>query len=337
MKLLFELSKEHPSLPKDEIISCLNAEEIVYSIVDANENVLLIESKVNRDAIQKLAQRLSFTFYIDELLFSCSNSPNEIKIYASKHLITGDGTIAIRCKNRSENADSQQIVETLGEIYTKDRTVDLENPDIEMRVVITDTNVYVGLKISYVDRTLFEKRKVQYRPFFSPISLHPRLARALVNLSSIKKGETMLDPFCGTGGIVLEAGLVGANVIGSDVEEKMIEGCKKTLEFYEIKEHRLFCSDIGDIHKFINNYVDAVVTDLPYGKSTTTKGEDIQRLYSRAFENISKVLKKGGLAVIGLSNNEMISAGEKYFTLVDTYDFKVHRSMTRYFAVYKKI
>jgi len=145
-----------------------------------------------------------------------------------------------------------------------------------------------------------------------------------VNLSSIKKGETMLDPFCGTGGIVLEAGLVGANVIGSDVEEKMIEGCKKTLEFYEVKEHRLFCSDIGDIHKFINNYVDAVV-------------EDIQRLYSRAFENISKVLKKGGLAVIGLSNNEMISAGEKYFTLVDTYDFKVHRSMTRYFAVYKKI
>lgn len=336
MKLLFELSKEHPSLPKDEILSCLNAEEIVYSIVDANENSLLIESKVNRDAIQKLAQRLSFTFHIDELLFSCSNSPDEIKRYASKHLITGDGTIAIRWKNRSENADSQQIVETLGEIYTKDRTVNLENPDIEMRVVITDTNVYVGLKIADVDRTLFEKRKVQYRPFFSPISLHPKLARALVNLSSIKKGETMLDPFCGTGGIVLEAGLIGANVIGSDIEEKMINGCKKTLEFYEVKEHRLFCSDIGDIHKFINNYVDAVVTDLPYGRSTTTKGEDIQRLYSRAFENISKVLKKGGLAVIGLSNNEMISAGEKYFTLVDTYDFKAHRSMTRYFAVYKK-
>jgi len=336
MKLLFELSKEHPSLPKDEIISCLNAEEIVYSIVDANENVLLIELKTNCDVIQKLAQRLSFTFYIDELLFSCLNSPNEIKKYASKHLITGDETIAIRCKNRSENADSQQIVETLGEIYTKDRTVDLENPNIEMRVVLTDINVYVGLKIADVDRTLFEKRKVQYRPFFSPISLHPKLARALVNLSSIKKGETMLDPFCGTGGIVLEAELIGANVIGSDIEEKMINGCKKTLEFYEVKEHRLFCSDIGDIHKFINNYVDAVVTDLPYGKSTTTKGEDIKKLYSRTFENISKVLKKGGLAVIGLSNNEMISVGEKYFTLIDTYDFKVHRSMTRYFAAYKK-
>jgi hypothetical protein len=42
MKLLFELSKEHTSLPKNEIFSCLNAEEIVYSIVDINENELLI-------------------------------------------------------------------------------------------------------------------------------------------------------------------------------------------------------------------------------------------------------------------------------------------------------
>ena len=335
MKLLFELSKEHSSLPKDEILSCLNAEDIRYHIVESNENVLIIESKVNHDDVQKLAQRLSFTFYIDELLFSCSNSLSEIQKNASEHKINRDGKIAIRGKNRSSGINSQQIVKTLGEIYTKERDVDLTNPDIEMRVVITDTQMYVGLKISEIERTLFEKRKVQHRPFFSPISLHPKLARALVNLSSIKKGETLLDPFCGTGGIILEAGLVGARVIGSDIEEKMIKGCKKTLEFYRIKEYELFCSDIGDIHRHVSS-VDAVVTDLPYGKSTTTKGEDIQILYNRAFQSISQVLKKDGIAVVGLSDNEMISAGERYFTFVDTYDFKVHRSLTRYFAIYKK-
>jgi hypothetical protein len=37
-----------------------------------------------------------------------------------------------------------------------------------------------------------------------------------------------------------------------------------------------------------------------------------------------------------LSNKEMIPSGERYFTRVETYDFRVHRSMTRYFAVYKK-
>jgi len=218
MKLLFELSKEHTTLSKDEVISCLNAEEIIYTIIDVNENVLVIESDVNRYMIKKMAKRLSFTFYIDEFLFSCSNSLSEIQKYASKHMINREGTIAIRDKNRSANADSQQIVKTLAEIYTKERAVDLTDPDIEVRVVITDSNVYVGLKIADIERTLFEKRKVQYRPFFSPISLHPKLARALVNLSAIKKGETILDPFCGTGGILIEAGLIGARVIGSDIE-----------------------------------------------------------------------------------------------------------------------
>ena len=80
------------------------------------------------------------------------------------------------------------------------------------------------MKKTEIDRTCFEERKVQHRPFFSPISLHPKLARVLVNISAIKRDETLLDPFCGTGGILIEAGLIGAKVIGSDIEEKMIEG-----------------------------------------------------------------------------------------------------------------
>ena len=78
------------------------------------------------------------------------------------------------------------------------------------------------------------------------------------------------------------------------------------------------------------------MTDLPYGKSTTTKGENVSQLYERAFESISKVLKKDGRAVVGLSNRDMISIGEKYFSLVEKYEFRVHRSLTRYFAIYQR-
>ena len=173
------------------------------------------------------------------------------------------------------------------------------------------------------------------QPFFSPISLHPKLARALVNLSSIKKDETLLDPFCGTGGILLEAGLIGAKIIGSDIEDKMTEGCKKTLNFYKIKNYDLHCSDIGDIGSYIDK-VDAIVTDLPYGKSTTTRGEKIDNLYLRAFESMSKLLKKGRKAVVGISNKDYLSIGKKYFSLVEEHDFKVHRSLNRNFAVFEQ-
>ena len=115
----------------------------------------------------------------------------------------------------------------------------------------------------------------------------------------------------------------------------MIDGCKKTLDFYNIKNYELFHSDIGDIDKFIDK-TDAIVTDLPYGKSTTTKGEKMDILYERAFKNMSKLLNKGRKAIIGLSNKDFINLGEKYFSLKNIHKFRVHKSLIRYFVVYEK-
>lgn len=336
MKILFELSKEHKKIPTDEVLSVLNANDIKYEIDESNENILIIKSEVKKKIIKKISNQLSFTYYIDEFIFSSSNKLDEIKNSAKEFKIKEKGSIAIKYKKRSISVKSQHIIETIANIYTIQRKVDLINPDIEIRVLITDDKVYVGKKIYEINRSKFEMRKVQNRPFFSPISLHPKIARSLVNISQIKKDETLLDPFCGTGGILLEAGLIGAKIIGSDIEEKMIEGCKKTLDFYNVLEYKLFESDIGSISEIIKKPIDAIVTDLPYGKSTTTKGEDIKILYKRFFESIKNIIKKEGFVIIGLSNPNLISLGEKYLKLVKIYDFKVHRSMTRYFAVYKK-
>lgn len=335
MRYLFELSKEHKTVPKAEILASLQSENINYNIFESNEDVLIIETASKENKFMELSNRLSYTFFIDKFFFSCEPIIQQIKSRSLKSNLVKGGSIAVRYKNRSDNISSQPIVKTLADIYTKNRDVALENPDNEIRSLITDSKIYVGLKVAEINRSQFEERKIQYRPFFSPISLHPKLARALVNLSSVKKGETLLDPFCGTGGILLEAGLIGAKIVGSDIENKMIEGCKKTLDFYNIKNYTLHCSDIGDINQFVTK-VDAIVTDLPYGKSTTTRGEKIADLYSRAFENISNLLKDGMKAVVGLSNKDFISIGEKYFSLVEEHNFKVHRSLNRNFAVFKK-
>jgi tRNA (guanine10-N2)-dimethyltransferase len=335
MKYLFELSKDHETIPISEVLACLKAENINYQILDSNEDVLVINTDAGYGTIKTISDRLSYTYYVDEFLFLCSPIPDEIKKYALKNPIEHKGSLAVKYKNRSKTIDSQSVVKSLAEIYTQNRKVSLKDPDIEIRGVITDSTVYVGLKLFELNRSQFEDRKVQFRPFFSPISLHPKLARALVNLSCIKKEEVLLDPFCGTGGILLEAGLINARVVGSDIEEKMIDGCKETLEHYNIKSYQLFCSDIGDIDKNVDK-IDAVVTDLPYGKSTTTKGEEKNLLYQRAFENISNVLKQRGRAVIGLANQDLISYGEKYLSLLEKHEFKAHRSLTRYFCVYEK-
>ena len=335
MNYLFELSKEHKTLPKAEILACLQAEDIDNEIIESNEDVLVISTNSKNDQIKDLSSRLSYTFHIDELLYHSKPDINSITNRSINNSLKREGSIAIKYKNRSKNIDSQPIVKALANIYTKDRDVALENPENEVRGFITDSKVYVGLKIAEINRTQFEERKVQYRPYFSPISLHPKLARALVNLSAVKKGETLLDPFCGTGGILIEAGLIGVNVIGNDIEEKMIEGCKKTLDFYKVKNYELYHLDIGNLNRHTAK-VDAIVTDLPYGKSTTTKGEDMRNLYKRAFKSMSTILKEGGIAVIGLSNENLISFGKEHFTIIEKFDFKVHKSLVRHFVVFKK-
>src|SRR4030042_856386 len=114
----------------------------------------------------------------------------------------------------------------------------------------------------------------------------------------------------------------------------MIEGCRKTLDFYHIQNYELFCSDIGDIEQHIPK-IDAIVTDFPYGRATTTKGEHLQELYERTFDHMHQVLKKGKRIVVGLSNSGMIPLGEQYFSLVEVHPMRVHRSLTRYFTVYQ--
>ncbi len=334
MKYLFELSKEHKTFPTSEIKCILKANNVEYKIIESNKDIFLIETKNSRK-IEETFGRLSFTFFVNKFLFACNPEQEKLGKHAENKNFDFKGSIAIRYKNRSKNINSQKIVRTLADVFTKNRKVDLKTPDIEIRALITDSKVYVGKKIYDVNRSKFEKRKVQFRPFFSPISLHPKIARALVNLSCVKKNQTILDPFCGTGGIIIEAGLMGIKVFGSDIEEKMVEGCKKTLDYYNIKNYKLISTDIGKIDKYFTR-VDAVVTDMPYGKSTTTKGEKMKELYKRSFQNISKILKENHRAVIGLSDKKMINLGKKYLKLYEIHSFRSHRSLTRFFAVFEK-
>jgi len=79
MNFLFELSKEHKTLPNSEIRSCLQSEDIEYKIVDSNEDALVIEADISKNKIQRLADRLSMTYFIDQVLFFSSTEKEILK------------------------------------------------------------------------------------------------------------------------------------------------------------------------------------------------------------------------------------------------------------------
>jgi tRNA (guanine10-N2)-dimethyltransferase len=78
----------------------------------------------------------------------------------------------------------------------------------------------------------FGTRAPTDKPFFQPGSMDPLLARAVANLAGARAGATVLDPMCGTGGVLVEAGLVGADVIGTDAQAKMARGARENLRHF---------------------------------------------------------------------------------------------------------
>ena len=64
--------------------------------------------------------------------------------------------------------------------------------------------------------------------------LPPKLAQIIINLSTGKIDQPqgpILDPFCGTGVLLQEALLMGIDVLGSDLEPRMIEYSERNLEW----------------------------------------------------------------------------------------------------------
>ncbi|NLL95047.1 MAG: methyltransferase, partial [Thermoplasmatales archaeon] len=245
-----------------------------------------------------------------------------------------DGTFAVRCKRfkgMMQDVDSQKIAERLGDELSKDHKVDLGNPDNVVRVVMSD-RLHVFLDEHDVDREDFENRKVGNRPFFSPISLHPKYARALINMAGAKKGDTVLDPFCGTGGIAIEAAMMGFKAIASDFDPEMVAGTRENMEFYGLELHGHCVCDVGDVGDAFGK-VDRVVTDPPYGRSTHTGGEMVDSICGRALSSFPGILRDGGSAGVVFPRRLDAPPGLRLSGIEVQ---KVHRSLSRHYHVFEK-
>ena len=228
--------------------------------------------------------------------------------------------------------DVGKLGSRIGAAVAKERKVDLVHPDVELRALVSD-RIHLFISDEVVNRRSFELRKVAERPFFSPISLHPKYARALVNLTEVRRGERLLDPFCGTGGLLIEAATIGVRALGSDISEDMVQGARENMEHFGLTWEGIEKGDIGDVRDLFGE-VDAVATDPPYGRSTSTRRESLGDLYPRALRSICGAVKSGGRAGVVLPRPCPSSPGD--LELEGTHLQRVHRSLTRHYCLFRR-
>ncbi|MBO8173647.1 MAG: TIGR01177 family methyltransferase [Thermococcus sp.] len=331
--LYVEILGNLPSLAKSEVKALLKLADRRFEI--AEEDYLLLAIEGDERAFPFL-DRLGMAHEYGILLFSAENVE---ELYAKAESIDWGEYIAGTFKVDRETMrncvhDVKDLEKQLGAIiYRQGFRVNLSNPNTLVRVYC-GKKLWVGVRIRFFKAKTFDERKADKRPFYKPIALPPRIARAMVNLARARR--EILDPFMGTGGILIEAGLMGLKVYGVDLRKEMVEGARINLEYFGVKDYVLKQGDATKLREiFPDKTFEAVATDPPYGSSATLAGRKREELYEKALASIYEILD-GYLSIAFPADFNAEKVAEKIgFEVLEKHYQRVHSSLDRYFYVMK--
>jgi tRNA (guanine10-N2)-dimethyltransferase len=344
MLYAFELSGDHPEIAGDEVLACLQTEGIIPECCKHYDHCTVVGIAGDPGETDKklaaVADRPGMCHHILKIIGITDNDPETIRRMAeesdiSSH-IDSSQTFAVRARrvNHHTSVNCTELEGRVGgTIFRKGFRADLKNPDVPFRLILTEKCIF-GTVIASVNRKAFHARAPHRKPFFYPGVLMPVVARAVVNLTGAKRGMKLLDPFCGTAGMLTEAALMGVNVTGVEVRDTIIRGAKLNLDAYGA-EYNLIRGDASRL-PFEDNSFDAIVTDPPYGRSAMIKAESLEKLYRESFREMFRVLGPGRRAVIVSEIPPAGIAREAGFAVIAEYSQRVHKSLTRNIVVLEK-
>jgi len=343
VKLFFLLSGEHPTLPSSELKAILEVEGYKYRVSEKLSQVLRIQALP--ESIKSVASRAAMTRVCCQEIFNCDAIEKEIlqkaRLAPLEDLIGRGESFAVRIRRimaAAPNIDRGKLERNLGEQILKKikhAKVNLTTPKKTFFGVLTENRFVFGLKMAEVLPKPFVERRPQRRPFFHPSALLAKLARCMANLAKPRAGELVLDPFCGTGSLLVEAGLIGCRVLGFDAQRRMIKGSLKNLAYYGVKPEAVI---VADARRPPVKEVDCIVTDPPYGRSATTLGSSTEQLVRDFLSTVQGSVRKGHR--ICMASPKSIRIGrigrELGFKHVESHLVYVHRGLTREIAVFER-
>lgn len=325
-----ELSGESADLARNEAIS---AAEALGGRAGPGEPAFdgLVDLELpDPAALRRLAGRLALAY---RCLVPLAPTPT----YRERMEETGasGGTAAIRRIGRPSGPADTAILSAGRAFVEAGGRIDLVHPQRRFWLALDHSGVdWLFEETGQVDRASATDRRMPKLPFQRPVSLPPRLARAAANLARVRPGDRVLDPFLGTGALLGEAGLLGGRIYGIDRDAAMVRGALQNLAHLGVSADAVLAGDAGTV-EFEDSATpfDALLTDPPYGRSSTTGGEPADRLVARVVPRWAQRVKPGGRVVL------IVPAGtpplEGVGPVAVSVPVRVHRSLTREFRAYE--
>jgi len=173
-------------------------------------------------------------------------------------------------------------------------------------------NMY-GKTLGIQDIYSFVKRDTQRPGVDYEMGVLPqKLARIMCNLSALREG-IIWDPFCGSGTILMEAAVLGFDILGTDIDLMALVSLSKNIQWLSkeniIKDtkYNVFQLDINKVERKVlkdlkRTPINAIVCEPfmgPPQKKLLTEFQakelitDVTKLFNSFFDVINQIAKKG--------------------------------------------
>lgn len=134
--------------------------------------------------------------------------------------------------------------------------------------------VFLARRVADGQGGIGSRYSLKRRRYIGPTSMDAELAFVMANMAGVGDGSLVLDPFCGTGSILVACRAVGAHVMGGDINMLALRGKGKERDIGANFRQYGLDGPLGLLRMDVLNsavrvsaagWFDAVVCDPPYG------------------------------------------------------------------------
>ena len=314
--MIFFILGSHPDISIAEIKQVIKDQNQIYNELHRSDSVLVIDQiDVNLGQLQEtLAGTIKVGRIIGEMnVFDLTGTTDLIGSYASGAMGKNKISFGLSVYDLGGKHKTRDIVDEIDDIgssvkkylketgrpvrYVSSKEPILSSVIVEQNGLLISGGEYVFL-VSDEKILICQTEAVQNfkswsdRDYGRPARdsksgmLPPKLARMMVNLAGTVESKTILDPFCGSGTILMEAMLLGADkIIGSDISEKATNDTAKNITWIvdrrnlEAPKFALHTTDAKELDTFISKQVDLMVAETYLGpaRKNTVSEKEIKR------------------------------------------------------------
>jgi tRNA (guanine10-N2)-dimethyltransferase len=339
-ELFFVLSGEHSTLPAAEIQAILESAGLEFGRPKQSYRLLTLEAPA--EALRRVSERSLMYDWCGVNLGRCEADDKQIlrliKSLPLEDLTKNAETFAVRSvrlggvSRTIRRTELERNIGGLVKHLLPRLSVRLRDPELTFACVLFGDSFLFGVSAYSKPSGLIAPRRPRKRPVFHPSTMPPKIARCMVNLARARPGATFADPFSGVGGILIEAAVIGCNILGMDASLRMLRGARRNTKYFGLEASGFLRIDAREMPL---REIDAMATDPPYGRGSSTMGAKVSNLVEDFLAGAKWSLNRGGHICISAPVEVDVEGYARAvgFTVKERHLLRVHRSLTRQFVV----